>query len=546
MPLKLIAILLVALHNAAPGAAPDHLNNALQELRQRRQTGDLSPAVIALPAGTYPGPITLTPDLVGDGLQLRSADPKAGPVVISAGVAVTNWKVTDGRWNASVDVPEVLQLFVDGESRPRARTPNSGYFRIEKTGPDRRTSFTWQVDTIPRVSDLAHTELLFLHDWSITRVAVKSLDHERRTLTTSYPIGPPARHYAIDNYEPQPRFALEGARDFLDAPGEWHFDRKTHTLSYLPKKGESPDQVRAVVPNAPHALRLLGTKDAPLRNVTLEGLTFAHAHWQPPLRGYAAGQATSHDVSPAGPPERTFVRAAVEGDYCQNIHFKNCAIRNCSSGGLWMRNSQDVTITRCRFQHLGGNGIMIGETANNTPPTSRIVIDHCEVSDCGTRYFGAIGIWIGMAQDCVVRYSNIHDLPYTGISVGWRWTPEPSNCKGHRIEHNEIHHVLLKLSDGGGIYTLGLQPGTILRSNHIHHVRVNAGRAESNGIFMDEGTTGLVVENNDIHDIARSPIRFHKAGRNILRGNKLRPSSGIPTLRFNNTPTENIIVESPE
>ena len=72
---------------------------------------------------------------------------------------------------------------------------------------------------------------------------------------------------------------------------------------------------------------------------------------------------------------------------------------------------------------------------------------------------------------------------------------------------------------------------------------VNAGRAESNGIFMDEGSTGILVEDNHIHDIARSPIRFHKAGENLLRRNRLRPASGIPPLRFNNTPEKNITVE---
>lgn len=61
---------------------------------------------------------------------------------------------------------------------------------------------------------------------------------------------------------------------------------------------------------------------------------------------------------------------------------------------------------------------------------------------------------------------------------------------------------------------------------------------------MDEGTTDLVVEGNDIHDIARSPVRFHKAGRNVLRGNRLRPGEGVPALRFNNTPVENIVVET--
>ena len=189
---------------------------------------------------------------------------------------------------------------------------------------------------------------------------------------------------------------------------------------------------------------------------------------------------------------------------------------------------------------------MIGEPGTPLHLTQNVTVENCLVEDVGARYFGAVGIWIGMAANCAIRSNEIRDVPYTGLSVGWRWSPVDSACKGHLVENNHIHHVLLTLSDGGGIYTLGRQPGTILRNNHIHDVRVNAGRAESNGIFMDEGTTDLLVEGNHIHDIARSPMRFHQAGRNTLRNNKLRPLAGIPALRFNSTPEENITVESPQ
>jgi hypothetical protein len=54
------------------------------------------------------------------------------------------------------------------------------------------------------------------------------------------------------------------------------------------------------------------------------------------------------------------------------------------------------------------------------------------------------------------------------------------------------------LSDGGGIYTLGCQPGTQLRGNLIHDVPLNAGRAESNGMFLDEGSDGITIQGNAI------------------------------------------------
>jgi hypothetical protein len=100
------------------------------------------------------------------------------------------------------------------------------------------------------------------------------------------------------------------------------------------------------------------------------------------------------------------------------------------------------------------------------------------------------------------------------------------------------------LSDGGGIYTLGWQPGTALRGNWIHDVPLNAGRAESNGMFLDEGTTDIVIEGNLIHDTIRSPLRFHKAGKNLVRNNHLAVGERVPLVRYNATDAKNITLEA--
>ena len=42
-------------------------------------------------------------------------------------------------------------------------------------------------------------------------------------------------------------------------------------------------------------------------------------------------------------------------------------------------------------------------------------------------------------------------------------------------------------------------------------LREESGRAESNGIFMDQGSSEIVVEGNTIYDVARAPIRFNMA-----------------------------------
>jgi parallel beta-helix repeat protein len=94
------------------------------------------------------------------------------------------------------------------------------------------------------------------------------------------------------------------------------------------------------------------------------------------------------------------------------------------------------------------------------------------------------------------------------------------------IRDNQIHHVMQTLSDGGGIYTLGRQPGTVLSGNVIHDIQINSGRAESNGIFMDEGSTDIRVENNTFYGIARAGIRYNEAGKNTVANNRLDGALG--------------------
>ncbi|HTN73861.1 MAG TPA: right-handed parallel beta-helix repeat-containing protein, partial [Pirellulaceae bacterium] len=115
-----------------------------------------------------------------------------------------------------------------------------------------------------------------------------------------------------------------------------------------------------------------------------------------------------------------------------------------------------------------------------------------------------------------------------------KWDTTPTGCQHIVVEANHIHHVLQKLSDGGGIYTLGRQPDSSLVNNHIHDIPVNLGRAESNGIFLDEGSSEIEVRGNVIHNLERSPIRFHKATNVTVMKNWLVSPPKVPAFRYNN------------
>jgi hypothetical protein len=144
------------------------------------------------------------------------------------------------------------------------------------------------------------------------------------------------------------------------------------------------------------------------------------------------------------------------------------------------------------------------------PRANRVANNH--VHGCGVEYYGAIGIWVGFSQGTAVVHNLVHDLPYTGISVGWQWNPEPTVCRENLIECNHVHNVMNRLCDGGCIYTLGFQPGTVIRRNHLHDVNRSpmAQGAPNNGMFIDQGSKGYLFERNVIYDTSAQPVRFNQ------------------------------------
>ena len=77
------------------------------------------------------------------------------------------------------------------------------------------------------------------------------------------------------------------------------------------------------------------------------------------------------------------------------------------------------------------------------------------------------------------------------------------------------------------------QPGTILRGNAIHGIRRNAGRAPSNGIFFDQGTSETLTESNVFWDIDTTPLRWHWTYENRVAGNTLVLRKGQDIATYN-------------
>jgi len=515
----------VAVHGAviemSPSGPIHSLAAARDAVRHARGAGEKGAITVRIADGEYPLSEAVVFEPQDSGVSYEAAL-SAKPAFVGAKKIGALKAGADGAWTAHVEPGSAFEaLWVNGRRAVRARTPNDGYLYplglppaplpgVPLAGSIATSMLQLKAEDAALLRGLSPGELrdvnvVVYHSWNETRHRIAGVRIEDGTLQFT------GGSRAFFSLEPFHRIHFENFRAALDAPGEW-FLARDGTLFYMPRDGEKPETASVEAPAAPQWLLFRGdpaNDDALVRDIHFRGLSFRGQSWTLPPEGAGYHQAEE----PLG--------AAIEADGVRGLTFERCNFEHTMTNAIWLRRGcRDITLHDCLFHDLGGGGVKIGEPkiADERGQTSHVTIDNCTIHTGGRYFLSAIGVLIFHASDCTITHCDIADFFYSTISTGWTWGYTQTPCARTLVDDRHLHHLgWAVLSDMGAVYTLGPQPGTAIRGCHIHDI--GCASYGGWGMYNDEGSTGIVWENNLVHHTQDAGYHQHYGRGNIVRNN---------------------------
>ena len=342
-------------------------------------------------------------------------------------------------------------------------------------------------------------------------VPISAINPEQGTLTFAQQTGYGDRtvHYGA-------RFFVENAREALDAPHEWYYDRQTGLLEYMgPEGGPAPAQAVAS--------RLERLLDISADHIRFEGIGFAHTAYRRQIDHWY--HAESHAVR------------LLNANHCR---FDSCTFRNLGGAAIVINGtSTGNEILACEVAETGAGGFTLNSHPENlyaldperytrepTTRANRVMGNH--IHHVGRIWKHGAGIYLHATADNQIMHNDIHDTSRHGVIATGR-------CGGNDISFNRILNTSLETGDAGAIHTYTTwhaKKGNRICNNIIGDV-VGMGTTVDGEILRPHYTWGIYLDNDTDHTLVRDNIVY----RTVLGSVYIHGGSG-------NTIVNNILVDA--
>lgn len=499
---------------------------------------------IVLHAGTYRLEKPIVLDGAHSGLTIRAAEGET--VTLSGGrVLALTWTAGEGGKFTAVVPAEVLEmdsLWINGRAQHLARYPN---FDPQAQYLNGGSKDALSSERAARWKNPAGAWIHALHSahWGGVHDRITGLNPDGTVKTEGgWGNNRGTKFHATDRF-------VENIAEELDAPGEWFFDAASHTLSVIPESGTDLAKAEIVASRTESLIELRGTKESPVKNVTLQGLSFTQ---------------TSRTFMKTREPLLRSDWMIYRGGVVFMNRTENCAVRDCDfvnvGGNAVFLSGANLRarITGCHFKDSGASGVcLVGEQRAvrnafadfDTPMLKISQLDltpgpqtddypmECEVSDCLMENLGRVekqtaGVQISMSRRISVLRCSMHHLPRAAINIG-------DGCwGGHVVDGCDLYDTVLESGDHGSFnswardrwWGLDLEGRawednlTLLDAIEPNILRNSRWECHHGwDIDLDDGSSNYVIENNLL---LSGGLKLREGYHRIARNN-LIPRNGF-------------------
>lgn len=376
-------------------------------------------------------------------------------------------------------------------------------------------------------------EIVLHQMWEISILRIKDLITQGDSVGVTF-LNPEARVQfshpwpgPMYNSKHNSPFYFQNAKSLLDRSGEWWYDKKESRLHYMAKSGDS--ETNYEIPQLETLVRIVGTPERPVRNVTFRGIAFSYTTFtRPSYQGHVPLQAgmylteayklrpkmdrtDNHKLDNQGWLGR--VTSAIDIYYGHEVNFSRCQFTHLGGSGLDYRKGCKGGETRdCTFSDIAYNGFVAGSFSpegleTHLPYQPEDTREVCEgqrlcnntFTDVGNEDWGCLAVAAGYVSNTLIEHNTIHDVPYSGINVGWGWNRTKNCMHDNIVRANLIYNYAQHVYDCAGVYTLGNQPGTIIEENVVRDIAKPSYVHDPNHwfyLYTDEGSSNITVRNN--------------------------------------------------
>ena len=404
------------------------------------------------------------------------------PVVTSL-VTLSGWvSKGNGIWesyNSSLD-SKVGIVTLDGNEQEMGRYPNSnaankGYLTFESHSGT--TSIT--DNNLSSSPNWTGAEMVIrIRRWVIDRDLITNHSGTKITYAKS------------TSYEPRDGYGyfIQNSIKTLDKFGEWYFDPSAKKLSvYFGSDNPSSHIVQAA------------TKDNVIFSQKFSNVIFDNLN----ITGANA--------------------SSVYIKYGSNVNIENCDIQNSGHSGVEVNYHPSLKIENSTVSNSNYSGVYLGYSGDSAVVRNNKITNTCVFSGMGESGDGkGEGIFTN-GNNSTIEYNQIVNTGYTGIFF---------NGNNVTIKNNLIDGFCITKDDGGGIYTYTGSVNTkhtgrkvigniILNGISISEGVHSDGSKPAEGIYLDNGTSGVELTDNTIANCSNQGVYIHSAHEITMSNNTI-------------------------